>query len=1144
MSKDNNNSNLPDLVIKDMTDKGEIPSNRKKAVRFITASADDLKKSTPQTLEKSILDLLNGPKGSVERLAYSIDPNQYSNFSGLYRRKMKLLPDYILKRISIQDPLVASILLARGNQMAAFGRPQPSRDSTGYKIEVAPSYTIDLSEEKKTELRNKIADAEAKILTCGNTHGIPDHEVPNFSEWMYLQAKNALTFGRIATEIVYKYSAREGKKFHSFRVLDSGTIYPANKKLSEGQQYAEQVKRLRRLKEQNPEIKVFPEKVGEYAFYQVINDTPMIGFKDDECFVQNFYPSSDVELGGFPITPLDTTITAVTTHLNIMTHNKLYFQSGRAARGMLVIQSDDIDQDTVAALKQHFTASINSVTNSWRTPVLKVDKQDSVQWMSIDVSGRDAEFQYLSDSNVREILTAFQMSPEELPGYSHLCLHMDTSVWTDRGMKSLDNLLADKNEVSGFKVWTGVDWVKARAFKTGLRELNVTKTSNGLTLKTSPEHRFRVVDESGELCWKQQKDLEIGDTVLVNRKPVPGSLDAVPSYKGKQLTVGMMEVLGWLTGDGSIQVRKTGKIKHSKNLEFYYHPKKEMAIRERHFKIMDEFGLNCKIVNRKYSTAAIEKIKSSLGFKSVLDTKPMLFLYNTEFVDWLLEIGFKSSKEDKSIPGFLYSVPVEHRAAFLKGFFSADGSKDKLETPSISIVADSTREATKQLLMSLGIRTRNCEGTTRTNIYKVEGTERFNKTYIKAPSKLIVKDKHEFYERIGFLQQHKQPNWDILDKSNRRWDKITKSVACAVADKIRALPGITSEQYDSVRHELKDSKNTFRVKSSVKRIADYYGVGLPAWVDDYHQESVLALSSSKELVEMADIEVFDTVHAFMADGVMVHNSRGTNSQTLSEGNQEYVLEAHRDLGIRPLLAQLQNFVNTRLLPLIDPELAKIASFKFLGLDSLSPEKESVRIQQDMAVHMTMNEVLEQVEKKPIEKEFGGDFLLNPQWQAQIDKYVMVGEIMEHFFNKKGASKNPQFQYIRDPFFFQWQQLVSQQQQVAAQEQMQQEQLDSQKQQQAQQRPQQAETQDAKNDSQNQQQGANPPDSELRNSHQSAEDALSKSEHHLSPKQRALLKKQDEIIDGVMSSFKAEAKTAVDDILKIASGSLKSKPKKN
>jgi hypothetical protein len=348
---------------------------------------------------------------------------------------MKLLPDYILKRISIQDPLVASILLARGNQMAAFGRPQPSRDSTGYKIEVAPSYTIDLTEEKKTELRKKIADAEAKILTCGNTYGIPDHEVPNFSEWMYLQAKNALTFGRIATEIIYRYSAKEGKKFHSFRALDSGTIYPANKKLSEGQEHAEQVKRLRRLKEQNPEIKVSPERIGEYAFYQVINDTPMIAFKDDECLVHNFYPSSDVELGGFPITPLDTTITAVTTHLNIMTHNKLYFQSGRAARGMLVIQSDDIDQDTVAALKQHFTASINSVTNSWRTPVLKVDKQDSVQWMSIDVSGRDAEFQYLSDSNVREILTAFQMSPEE-PWYSHLAY-----IWIQRYGQAKDSLL-------------------------------------------------------------------------------------------------------------------------------------------------------------------------------------------------------------------------------------------------------------------------------------------------------------------------------------------------------------------------------------------------------------------------------------------------------------------------------------------------------------------------------------------------------------------------------------------------------------------------------------------------------------------------------------------------------------------------------
>lgn len=45
------------------------------------------------------------------------------------------------------------------------------------------------------------------------------------------------------------------------------------------------------------------------------------------------------------------------------------------------------------------------------------------RWEPIDwgAIGRiDAEFKYLTDMNAREILSAFMMSPDELPGWSYL----------------------------------------------------------------------------------------------------------------------------------------------------------------------------------------------------------------------------------------------------------------------------------------------------------------------------------------------------------------------------------------------------------------------------------------------------------------------------------------------------------------------------------------------------------------------------------------------------------------------------------------------------------------------------------------------------------------------------------------------------
>lgn len=538
----------------------------------------DMANSSP--LVKSVLNILNGPGDSIERLAFETDPSQNNLYQSLYRVKQRLLPDEILKRIAIQDDLVASIVQARGNQISSFGRPQPDRFSTGFKIEPEPGYMEKLKPEEKKKLQERIAACETKILTCGETKGWKDQEALTFGQFMFMSARNACIFGRIAIEAIYVDGLDNKKRFHSFRPIDAGTIFKA----APIKQAAEAVRRnARKLLEQVKNKNLEPErfKNDEYAWVQVIQGRPVQAFTSEECLVHNFFPVTDVELDGYPLTPLDTVIVAVTTHINIGNHNKLYFQSGRAARGMIVVKSDDVDDAIIKHIRQQFQASINSVGNAWRMPIFGVGSDDEIGWFPIDNSSRDMEFQYLSDTNARVILSAFQMSPEELPGYAHL-------------------------------------------------------------------------------------------------------------------------------------------------------------------------------------------------------------------------------------------------------------------------------------------------------------------------------------------------------------------------------------------------------------------------------------------------------------------SRGTNNQALSESNNEYKLEAHRDVGIRPLLAQLQNFINSSILPLIDEELSKICALKFVGLDVDTAEKESVRLQQDMAVHMTMDEVLEKVEKKPVGKSWGGAFLLNPQWQAVLDKYVPVGMIMEHFFDIKGASQDPRFNYLANPLYFSQMQMLQAEQQAQMQ----------------------------------------------------------------------------------------------------------------
>lgn len=171
-----------------------------------------------------------------------------------------------------------------------------------------------------------------------------------------------------------------------------------------------------------------------------------------------------------------------------------------------------------------------------------------------------------------------------------------------------------------------------------------------------------------------------------------------------------------------------------------------------------------------------------------------------------------------------------------------------------------------------------------------------------------------------------------------------------------------------------------------------------------------------------------------------HLSKGTNNQSLSESNNEYKLEAARDVGIRPLLSGMENFMNTHILPLFDKEVAQYFKIKFYGLDSETPEREATRLEKEQQLWSTFNDTLRSVDKEEIPKHLGGDMPLAMAYSQILDKYVPVGAILEHFFGLKGAEKDPRFDYIRDQFYFQKQAEITQMQMAQQQQQMAQQQM--------------------------------------------------------------------------------------------------------
>lgn len=388
-------------------------------------SVEDPEPLAGTTLAKSVVntkeDLKRGKH--VQRLTFQEDPTAINFYQALWKPKPpNLYPDHILKLVSHRDNLVSAIVATRSNQISAFGRELQDRFATGFRIEPRPGVMEDASNDQKEALQKRIEDASKILGMCGSLEGVKFDERMSFSIYLGLQTRQALVFGRFATEIVYTTDMDGGKKFHSFRPSDVGTIYQASKRHDSVESVRKQAYYLLQQLAGNQE-KLRPEKFenDEYAWVQVIEGKPRQAFTPEEILVHNVFPVTDIEMRDYPVSPIETVIDGIATHMNIVQHNKLYFQSGRAARGMIVIKSQDVDQGLVAQIRQHFNASINNVSNAWRVPVFGVDPEDEVTWAPFDMTGgRDMEFQYLSDQNAREICSAFQISPEELPGYQHL----------------------------------------------------------------------------------------------------------------------------------------------------------------------------------------------------------------------------------------------------------------------------------------------------------------------------------------------------------------------------------------------------------------------------------------------------------------------------------------------------------------------------------------------------------------------------------------------------------------------------------------------------------------------------------------------------------------------------------------------------
>lgn len=426
------------------------PSNLPTQENFLAATIEQLKKNL-------------GSK--VVKLAIEEDPDRSHSHAYIYKQRTNLVHPTILKKIRDTEELIGGIIIPlRANQVSLFGKPRPNRFDVGFTINLLPhvyaKYSSQEIEKIKLDVIPKLRDL---LLHCGRETGLLARDQLTFSQFLRIIVEDVLTFGWFAVEV-----RRDSfGNFHSFRPVDAGTIYYAvlnqgsvrNKEYDSIRARAREV--LKRLENHNIPIEPFVE--GKYTWVQVINEQPYQVFTDDELLVWSLNPSSDILRMGYPVSPLERILDSITMHINLTTHNKLFFLHGRAARSVVVFKSDTLDDTDINLIQQQMSNHINSANASWRLPVLGITPKDDLTVVPLDGGGRDMEFSYLADLNKRMVMAAFHVSPDEIASLSYL----------SRGTNS--QALAESNN----------EWKLLKSQQSGLRPL-LNAITDFINLKLLP----------------------------------------------------------------------------------------------------------------------------------------------------------------------------------------------------------------------------------------------------------------------------------------------------------------------------------------------------------------------------------------------------------------------------------------------------------------------------------------------------------------------------------------------------------------------------------------------------------------------------------------------------------------------------------
>ncbi len=450
------------------------------------------------------------------------------------------------------------------------------------------------------------------------------------------------------------------------------------------------------------------------------------------------------------------------------------------------------------------------------------------------------------------------------------CISVDSLLRTSEGLKPLARLLNSPPLGENFtrdRVFDGADYSHALvAQDNGPAEIYSIETELGLRIGVTYNHALAVVDETGEIVWREAENLKVGDWLVIVKGGHLGVDRSLPPLGPQhpnatrirvptEMDADLSELLGLYMADGCT----------SSGGRFI------ITVGTVDIEVMDRIRI---LMDRIFGLAPNQITEGEGG--GYVDIQ----FQSRDLVRWLERLRWvKGSSPNAFIPTEILTGSAHTARAFLRGLFEGDGHLHSGSGyPSFSTTSERLAIEAQQLLLSLGVVARR--GTSRNRERALGHRTVHTLTVIDEDSV------RTFSAEIGFVSDRKQERLELGPRPMVNTSDVIPNQAGVLRSSYsfvgrgsgpgRSRRGANRRLYRALMHYISEEHPRAlprkRLVALMKRFPEIGGNEHLRAMSDVSKVYTHITAIRPDRAPTADLEVPGPA-SFVANGVLVHNKR-------------------------------------------------------------------------------------------------------------------------------------------------------------------------------------------------------------------------------------------------------------------------------